>query len=52
MIVNSFLGVFCGSVYPPYLGQFTDPLGVWEAGVRADGVGEHADLSGSVLQAY
>lgn len=53
MIFNSYLGVFCRNPYPPYLRQFRDPLGGWEAGVRDDGVAEHAqDLRGSVLQAY
>ena len=53
MIVNTYLGVFCGNPYPPYLRQFRDLLGGWEAVVRVDGVGECAkDLSGSVLQAY
>lgn len=53
MIVNSYVGFFCGNPYCPYLRQFRDPLGGWEAGVGGDGVAEHAeDLSSSVLQAY
>lgn len=53
MIVNSYLGLFCGNPYHSYLRQFRDPLGGWEAGIRDDGVAEYAeDLSSSVLQAY